>query len=605
MPKQGLYEPLQERTIRLLELLPGTNGDNLRGQLLNARLESDQAYEALSYVWGSETNKVVLDCAGFQLPITPNLAAALRHLRLPRKSRTIWIDSICINQDDIPERNDQVILMSHIYRKASRVLVWLGDEDENNEDTAKAFACMGLLQTRIVPRLDELRNWKDKAVAAPDEARNSKINASFRLPPTDSPHFVALGQLLRRPWCTRAWTFQESLVAQVKSFICGNHQVDGDDIIHVAGALVHLYDCTKDKRYISCDVGYLNTMTARESLWNYAENGVPSKVRTSLLSLLSQRRGSGCKDPRDQIYSLIGVASDGIPISPDYGRSFEFVFASSTAQIISTTGSLAIFGQLFGDMEQTTLPTWVPDWRQRFDSRGQYKAYHSFTSVTGRRYSCTGSSKPLIQLSSCGREITIQGLNWDIVQAVKTGTLADMCHWIEQQHPSAVYRPTREPLSTAFERLICTDRALLDRHQVKPRWDSNNRPATAALANDPDALDEMVKNLWNKGVAMTQRNCLALVPEWANPTDIICWLMGGEVPILLRHDPTDGKYTLVGECYVHGFMDGEVLVEAQRSAELAKPLDRIDINDDKRDTSWLHRLHEQPLPFSTTEFTIK
>ena len=50
-------------------------------------------------------------------------------MRLPHKSRVVWIDAICINQTDIEERSQQVEMMGLIYSKAVRNLIWLGEED--------------------------------------------------------------------------------------------------------------------------------------------------------------------------------------------------------------------------------------------------------------------------------------------------------------------------------------------------------------------------------------------------------------------------------------------------------------------------------------------
>jgi hypothetical protein len=47
-------------------------------------------------------------------------------------ARTVWIDAICINQDDILERNVQVQMMGMVYEKATCVLIWLGEEIGNS-----------------------------------------------------------------------------------------------------------------------------------------------------------------------------------------------------------------------------------------------------------------------------------------------------------------------------------------------------------------------------------------------------------------------------------------------------------------------------------------
>jgi hypothetical protein len=93
-------------------------------------------YEALSYVWGAPTGDQEIICHGKTLMITANCLAALRHLRLRTRDRPLWVDSISIDQESIPERNQQIKLMGDIYKNAERVLIWMG---EGNHDTTKLF----------------------------------------------------------------------------------------------------------------------------------------------------------------------------------------------------------------------------------------------------------------------------------------------------------------------------------------------------------------------------------------------------------------------------------------------------------------------------------
>jgi len=67
------------------------------------------------------------------LQITNNLAVALRHLRLRKKSRTLWVDAICINQDDPVERSAEVLEMGSIYRNAQQVVIWLGPASHDSD----------------------------------------------------------------------------------------------------------------------------------------------------------------------------------------------------------------------------------------------------------------------------------------------------------------------------------------------------------------------------------------------------------------------------------------------------------------------------------------
>jgi len=51
-------------------------------------------------------------------------------VRLLQKIRVLWVDALCINQDDTKEKEVQVSLMSDIYSKTNRGLLWLGEEPE-------------------------------------------------------------------------------------------------------------------------------------------------------------------------------------------------------------------------------------------------------------------------------------------------------------------------------------------------------------------------------------------------------------------------------------------------------------------------------------------
>jgi hypothetical protein len=124
-----VYEPLDsgKPEIRLLKLLPGSNAKWVECTLFKASLDDKQLkYETLSYTWGSclTTNAIVIDKMLF--PVTANLEAALRRLRRPDEPRILWVDAICINQQDSAERSQQVGLMKRIYSQASNVVIWLG-----------------------------------------------------------------------------------------------------------------------------------------------------------------------------------------------------------------------------------------------------------------------------------------------------------------------------------------------------------------------------------------------------------------------------------------------------------------------------------------------
>jgi hypothetical protein len=125
------------RNFRVLLLQPDPEFDspircNLREIPLN-RAHS-HPYEALSYVWGYTPGDTEVICDGKVILVSRNCCNALRHLRLMTRERSLWVDSLCINQQSIPEKNQQVKLMGDIYKNAERVLIWLG---EGNRETTK------------------------------------------------------------------------------------------------------------------------------------------------------------------------------------------------------------------------------------------------------------------------------------------------------------------------------------------------------------------------------------------------------------------------------------------------------------------------------------
>ena len=121
------YSPLpSEECIRILELYPGHANDNIDCTLRQTELENAPKYEAISYAWGDPANKVNVLCDGKIIMITQNLKDALLRLKLKDRSRIVWADAICIDQNDDVEKGSQVKLMKRIYGNATRVCVWLG-----------------------------------------------------------------------------------------------------------------------------------------------------------------------------------------------------------------------------------------------------------------------------------------------------------------------------------------------------------------------------------------------------------------------------------------------------------------------------------------------
>ena len=106
----------KSKSIRLLSILPGVFETPLVCRLDEYTSDSEDdlfdsvCYEALSYTWGadSENPKEKITLNGFSFSVTVNLYAALQVLRKEDRERVIWVDAVCINQNDIEDKEQQV-----------------------------------------------------------------------------------------------------------------------------------------------------------------------------------------------------------------------------------------------------------------------------------------------------------------------------------------------------------------------------------------------------------------------------------------------------------------------------------------------------------------
>lgn len=148
-----LYEPLDshDRETRLVTLQQGHFEDTIRCNLSKVSLMNEPSFQALSYTWGGPSFAGQIYLNGQPHQVTNNLESALRHLRHVSEPRVLWIDALCINQKDVLERNSQVRHTNSIYKKASEVVAWMGEEAEDSNLVFDAFEAL--------PK-DDSTHWK-------------------------------------------------------------------------------------------------------------------------------------------------------------------------------------------------------------------------------------------------------------------------------------------------------------------------------------------------------------------------------------------------------------------------------------------------------------
>jgi len=131
------YMDLQEDdSIRLLALDPGEENDPVSCHLFLTSLAKGLKYEAISYVWGDPIARVDIRVNGKLLGVTPNLRDVLKQVRSRTESRLVWVDGVCIDQENTQERGHQVRLMAALYQNAQSVLICLGRDEAGQEREA-------------------------------------------------------------------------------------------------------------------------------------------------------------------------------------------------------------------------------------------------------------------------------------------------------------------------------------------------------------------------------------------------------------------------------------------------------------------------------------
>ncbi|EHK50236.1 hypothetical protein TRIATDRAFT_90562 [Trichoderma atroviride IMI 206040] len=406
------YEPIQGLPggdhIRILSLAPSANlSDPIHVELSVVKLADKPAFNALSYVWGTSTEKLSITCNGKQFDVTENLDSALRHLRSEDNERIFWIDAICINQKDDLERGYQVSLMKDIYRMASLVVIWLGEADADSDLVFPL--CEKMIETRLdlLKDLDSgldvvmgpnrkevlekmMRDAKKRnAEKAREEAKLENVSetasddASLALQtPEVDDHVADAGdeevdvsdasdeeisaflRLIARPWFTRCWVLQEVCLAKEAILVCGTQAIDWD--LFYIGFTITIFMSEKGLRGRPEQL-FRTALILIGTLRPKLNDASSPYEGAGLLWLLRRVMSLNATDAHDKIYSILGLLGEEesleLNIVPDYTQSVAECYQKTSLLIMSQMKNLDI---LFTDRNfNSTLdvPSWVVDWR--------------------------------------------------------------------------------------------------------------------------------------------------------------------------------------------------------------------------------------------------
>jgi hypothetical protein len=302
-----------------------------------------QKYEALSYVWGDASLRAPITVNGKELLITTNFHAYLNRLCHIYELRTIWVDTICIDQSNPDERSAQVQLMAQIYQQATRLLIWLGEEGEY---TDIAFTAIRKIALRPVLTGRSKGNGVDRHAAFKDIHHTFSSLArmfglvNFKLWDLSKEGITAIESTFRfRSWWTRVFVIQEIVVAKAATVICGSITIAWDTM---------QISSQCDSEIAILEAKGRNNLFGHE-MWRVVK--VSPVIRNfgllmagrhntrfmlvNLREVLSLSEHRNCSDPRDVIHGILSLArSPATAIIPDYRKSISVVYTEMTRVLV-------------------------------------------------------------------------------------------------------------------------------------------------------------------------------------------------------------------------------------------------------------------------------
>lgn len=544
-------------------------------------------YQALSYTWGQSDRSDRVDCGDDEyVNVTPNLLAALLHLQR-RTPVTLWVDAICINQEDYKERSRQVSLMSQIYQKAKQVIVWL-------------------YSTEPTPPGDD-EPWVMVQKPGPEDYHLNEDNVWIRRPRAREDYKVVelprhVLTMFQHPWFLRIWIIQEIAYAR--------------DIVIKTGEQTAYWEDAQDwvSKYLGRASDDRNTFVKEDVELNIVMLSVMdewrNQVRLNLFNLpfselLDRSQYCDSTEPKDKVFALFSLASD-------VGKNFEIDYSWSEAEICrcltrhsivqnNRLDILRCIGTRSRSSDSDTLPSWVPN-LFGITQCSPLRSYNPWSVASSHSSEGNFAVTPLCNETSlvvkCLWVLDVAQVEHAQVKGDQLPTLRTLLevinHWYEavldhaeyetedaRHRINAFWGTIRRTLgSPAMEEKIDKVyaagegwhwhfRKLYDEDvgdaQPEDPYDYGNELDDSYIfdPNNPELYSTWARavmfdqtemcHLRGRAFGFTNKGQMALLPSDVQEGDHICLLYGIQMPFVLRRatEGREGTYRVVGPCYVH------------------------------------------------------
>ncbi|KAI0403147.1 heterokaryon incompatibility protein-domain-containing protein [Xylaria palmicola] len=548
---------------------------------------------ALSYEWGDQhdADEIIVD--GEKTTVTRNLKDALERLCTwwrrwdGNDSIRLWVDALCINQANIPERNDQVRRMRQIYSTAIKVLIMTGPDVEDPRATRAL--------------LDRVFGAIRSGDVSPEDVRGL-------LGGENCAGWKGVCEIAGRSYWRRLWIIQEVLLANTGAWLCYGGGYCLASVFFQALALlvrnVHHAKLTLAAASGGASEDWLPNVGRMESFIYLDELKHEGLGYPNLMALLDTARKARQSDPRDKVYGLLGMIDDRIHVMPDYHLSLLNVYRDFTLGIIRATGSLSVIYQRASSRKTipSSWPSWVPDW----SAPTMNDDSESIAAVAYVDVRAAGESLHTYRSSDAPDQLICEGFVVDTVdQLACTGVLTEDHDTHDTSSQSLEHGPAH-----AYEDSAAVRRALWDSltiNQSESQGEAgmayllnlpylDNRAATTSFLHVIDRFQRCNRNLvvagkhlvehlppWSEGYSqlpedpeivgmlvylmtrmihrrfmVTGKGRVGMAPRTAQLGDSIFILKGCNAPLILR-PAGNGTYSVIGECCVDGVMHGEAM----------------------------------------------
>ncbi|KAF2117943.1 heterokaryon incompatibility protein-domain-containing protein [Lophiotrema nucula] len=338
------------QSFRLIEVLPGDS------QQISCKFHIHQVganaacppFTALSYTWGppDSTSLIIIDNQSF--PVRKNLWSALSSYRKKINDGTfrglLWVDAVCINQQDTRERSHQVNMMDAIFSQANTVLVWLGPEEDDSSRVLEYIRTMPSLDyekdqgppssyARLLPKPEY--QGIQFVIPKPDFTIDDLFQELF-----DQQLDQAFLALFQRAYWTRMWIVQEVLLAKNLVILCGDQLCDWSTMVSIASDLLYLgrflgldglpVDKFSNTQISTARLRHLQSQIVGSPAYYILTKGMDSsrlqqrEAGWEIRELIQTWYQQECADPRDRVYALLGLSRG--EIRADYDKTLEDVF---------------------------------------------------------------------------------------------------------------------------------------------------------------------------------------------------------------------------------------------------------------------------------------